>query len=121
MEKPVKSPIDQLKDISDDVDEGWRDVQSSLKQATFEYLPDISDEDRQMLEESFWSAHVEILKRAELYHPGIAEKIITRAVEISEQRRDAEIYELENVTLPRLRRRAWLRAIIGLPQDLKEV
>jgi len=119
MEEPVKSPLEQLKNVSDGADESWRHVQEVLKEATFEYLSDMSDEDRLMLEESFWSAHVEILKRAELYQPGIAGKIITRAEAISQQRRDAEMYELENVTLPRLRGRSFLRAIIGLPGGSK--
>jgi hypothetical protein len=119
MEEPVKSPLEQLKDVSDSTDESWRHVQEALKEATYEHLPDMSDEDRLMLEESFWSAHVEILKRAEIYEPGIAEKIITRAETICQQKRNDEMYELENVILPRLRRRNFLRAIIGLPGDSK--
>ena len=119
MEEPVKSPLEQLNDVSDGVKESWQHVVDVLKEATYEHLPDMSDEDRLMLEESFWSAHPEILKRAESYEPGVAKKIILRFEVLSQQRRDAEMQELENVMLPRVRGRNFLRAIMGLPGSSK--
>lgn len=81
--RPTKSPIEQLQEVSDDVEAGWVHVIVCMKQATFELLPDISGEDRERLETNFWAHHPEVMWRAELYQPGISDVIMTRAESIS--------------------------------------
>ena len=81
--QPTKSPIEQLQQVSDDVEAGWVHVIVCMKQATFELLPDISGEDKEMLETNFWAHHPKVLRRAELFQPGISDLIISRAETIS--------------------------------------
>lgn len=115
MEKPqVPSPLEQLKQISDDAEAGWGKLIEVLKQATLE-LVEVTDEEKKLLDESFWSAHVSILERAEVFHPGITQAVFTRFEELGEARQKADEEEFQNVTLPRVKRRAHIRGLLGLP------
>lgn len=114
MEEPTKSPIEQLKEISDERNASWDRVIENMKAATFEYILDISDEEKLMLEENFWSAHVALLERAELLEPGIATKIMTRAELIGDKRREFEIKQRELDTAPQGIRRGFLKSVFGV-------
>ena len=91
MEKPVKPPLEQLRDISDTMTADWEFVVAVLKEATLEFLTDITDKERQMLELNFWSTHASLLERAELYQPGITKAIFMRFEEIGEERRKIDL------------------------------
>lgn len=117
MEMPRKSPLDQLHDVSEGVNESWERVIECVKAATYEYLTDMSDEEKTMLEESFWPAHTALIKRAEVFQLDIEAKIFERAEMISNERRAAKMHEFDTLTLPGMKRRELLRAIIGLPNN----
>ncbi len=87
MEKPVGSPLEQLKNISETMEERWQRVVDALMQATLEYLPDMTNAEKLMLREDFWHTHPLILGRAELIQPGITDRIITRSEHLVRQRK----------------------------------
>lgn len=117
MERPgpnTPSPEEQLRQIGEANERAWAGVVSALQQATFEYI-EVSDEERQLLNENFWAVHSAVLERAELFQPGVARAIFDRAELIGQERRQHEMDVFENETLPKIKRSAFLRGLIGLP------
>jgi hypothetical protein len=113
MEEPVKSPLEQLADVGDGVEKNWERVVAALRAATLELIPDLSDEDKLLLEENFWHVHLKIMQRAELFQPGIAEAIISRSEEINRQIIDAEQAELPSGNKLRTFGRGILKGFFG--------
>ena len=91
MEKPVKPVLEQLRDINDTMRADGELIVDVMKEATLEFLPDISDKERQLLELNFWPTHIALLEQAELYRPGITKAIFTRFEEIGEARRKIDL------------------------------
>lgn len=114
---PTPSGLDQLRQLSGDVEQSWEKVVDALRTALIECVEVLSDEELLLLNESFWPASVEILSRHEVYTPGITENVMIRFEEIANERREAEQREFKKGTFPRVKRRAILRNIIGLPSE----
>ena len=78
-------PEDQLKQLSEEVEWKWAGVVTCMRQATLELIPDLTDEEKIMLLESFWSTHISIMERQERLTPGITEAVLTRAEALAKE------------------------------------
>jgi hypothetical protein len=116
MELPDFTPRPQSwAEAGAEVRASWEGVVSSLKTATLELIPDLSAEELQGLEDSFWKTHVALLEKAEQTIPGISAQIFDRAEEITAARRRAEQQFFEATTLPNTKRRAFIDGLMGRP------
>lgn len=88
-------------------------VTGNFKKAIEAHI-DLTAEERQALDQNFWPAFRYVLDKYEEIEPGITEKIFLAAE--AQQARNQEHFD--NVTLPRAKRRAFLRGLFGLPLDV---
>lgn len=104
--------LDQLKDLSEKVDDGWRFVAYCLQKATYEYV-EVDEATYTALELDFWHEHAQLLEREEERQPGISHKIIIRFEEIAAELRKAEDDHFAS-ELRRHKRKAFVRGLLGL-------
>lgn len=95
------------------INQSWQHVIDNLTQATLEHIQ-VDDGTRASLEADFWSTHATLLAETEAAHPGTAESIFTRAEEIGAEKRAAETKEFETKTLPKIKRRAYMRGFMSV-------
>lgn len=122
--KPVPSPLEQLQQVSEGAEETWRILADHLLGATLELI-EVNDEEKMLLQESFWSVHPQLLAREEKVRPGISEQVFIRFEQIATEYRKFEMIQFEEETLPAVKREArksaFLREMIGLPPKYPEV
>jgi hypothetical protein len=113
------SAVQQLRELSEVVDESWRQTANHFRAAAFEIIdPDfLTDALKLELEHNFWAGLALVAESLSQTHPSIMESILARAEQIAQADREAEMIYFEQHVLPKLHRRYFWRNLIGQAYD----
>jgi len=80
---------------------------------SWQFVVDSTDEEREALMVDFWNSHLRLLEKYEKIQPGISEKVFLLFEKSAHESNQVLQEHFEKVTLPKLKRRAFIDGVLG--------